>query len=226
MVLYSEGAIKPLSSMLKTYLAAVIRYIHLNPVWARIVRAPEEYPWSSHASYLKPKAVPSMAERREVLREYGPPRSFHEFTLAGNEAALEAFYAAGRQPAGVRDREVSDVGCEEGSSLSREHPRYERGKVRPSVRQVMTVVAKGFGVRASFLRKGRRGMANEARKVAMYLVKPQCDLTLQATATQFGVTNYGVVAWACAQMQAKLAKDVRFKKCVEQVESRIMQQKT
>ena len=59
----------------------------------------------------------------------------------------------------------------------------------------------------------------------MYLVKRQCDLTLQDTAAEFGVISYGVVAWACAQVRAKLANDLRFKKRVEQVESRIMQQK-
>lgn len=35
------------------YLLTVIRYIHLNPVKAAIVRNPEEYRWSSCASYYK-----------------------------------------------------------------------------------------------------------------------------------------------------------------------------
>jgi putative transposase len=34
------------------YFLALLRYIHLNPVKARIVRDPADYPWSSHRAYL------------------------------------------------------------------------------------------------------------------------------------------------------------------------------
>jgi hypothetical protein len=34
------------------YFLAVLRYIHLNPVAARIVTDPARYPWSSHRAYL------------------------------------------------------------------------------------------------------------------------------------------------------------------------------
>ena len=34
------------------YLLELLRYIHLNPVRARIVSTPDEYSWSSHHSYL------------------------------------------------------------------------------------------------------------------------------------------------------------------------------
>jgi len=35
-----------------TYLIALLRYIHLNPVAARIVSKADDYPWSSHRAYL------------------------------------------------------------------------------------------------------------------------------------------------------------------------------
>jgi putative transposase len=35
-----------------TYLLELLRYIHLNPVRARMVAKPEDYPWSSHLTYL------------------------------------------------------------------------------------------------------------------------------------------------------------------------------
>lgn len=34
------------------YLLEVVRYIHMNPVEAGIVRRPDDYPWSSHRDYL------------------------------------------------------------------------------------------------------------------------------------------------------------------------------
>ncbi|HKQ84361.1 MAG TPA: transposase [Steroidobacteraceae bacterium] len=35
-----------------SYLTELLRYIHLNPVRARIVASPDQYPWSSHHAYL------------------------------------------------------------------------------------------------------------------------------------------------------------------------------
>lgn len=40
------------------YLATVVRYIHMNPVKAGLVRAPEEYGWSSCRSYYGKGAYP------------------------------------------------------------------------------------------------------------------------------------------------------------------------
>jgi chromosomal replication initiation ATPase DnaA len=93
------------------------------------------------------------------------------------------------------------------------------------VRQVLQRVAAVFDVEVSAVTRGRRREANDARKVAMYLVKRLCDLTLQETAVHFGVESYGVVGWACAQVRAKQATDQRFKKWVEQVEAFMNQQK-
>jgi len=47
------------------YLLEVVRYIHRNPVKARIVANPEDFPWSSHRAYLG--AAPAWLATGEVL---------------------------------------------------------------------------------------------------------------------------------------------------------------
>ena len=42
-----EGRYKSSPVQTEDYLLACCRYIELNPVWARMVAAPERYPWSS-----------------------------------------------------------------------------------------------------------------------------------------------------------------------------------
>lgn len=41
-----------------SYLLELLRYIHLNPVRARMVEKPDDYPWSSHAVYLGQRDAP------------------------------------------------------------------------------------------------------------------------------------------------------------------------
>ena len=44
-----------------SYLVELIRYIHLNPVRAKLVDLPEDYPWSSHRAYLGADNIPWLA---------------------------------------------------------------------------------------------------------------------------------------------------------------------
>jgi chromosomal replication initiation ATPase DnaA len=110
--------------------------------------------------------------------------------------------------------------------MDREHPRYERVRLRPSVERVLKEVAEAYGVHVQGLLEGQRGVANEARKIGMYLVKRLCDLTLQETAERFRVGSYGVVGWACHGVRLRLEVDRGFKSKVQAIEKKIYQQKT
>ncbi|MFQ5932780.1 MAG: helix-turn-helix domain-containing protein [Nitrospiraceae bacterium] len=98
--------------------------------------------------------------------------------------------------------------------------------VRPSVEQVLRRVAQAYGLPVKDVRTGRRGQEGEARKVATYLVKRCCDLTLQETATRLGVGSYGTIAWACHQVRARRAADRRLRRQVERLEHELNQPKT
>lgn len=43
-----------------SYFLELVRYIHLNPVRAGMVKDPEEYPWSSHNAYLGMESLPCL----------------------------------------------------------------------------------------------------------------------------------------------------------------------
>jgi chromosomal replication initiation ATPase DnaA len=73
---------------------------------------------------------------------------------------------------------------------------------------------------------GNRGRENEARKVAMYLVRRCCDRTLEETAQLFGVRSYGTVGWASHGVQLKVGGQKEFRDRLEKIIQRIYQPKT
>jgi REP-associated tyrosine transposase len=81
------------------YLAELVRYIHLNPVRAKIVRTPEAYPYSSHLAYIGLKE-PGMVDVEPVLRHFGGTKKlarerFGLFVKAGIKGGhREEFYGA------------------------------------------------------------------------------------------------------------------------------------
>ena len=93
------------------YLLELVRYIHLNPVRARVVRDPERYSWTNHLSYLE-DAKEELVDTDLVLVQFGGNKSiarrrYREFILEGLDGAhQEKFYEVKDQRSG-HDRTAS-----------------------------------------------------------------------------------------------------------------------
>ncbi|PIR16525.1 MAG: hypothetical protein COV46_08300 [Deltaproteobacteria bacterium CG11_big_fil_rev_8_21_14_0_20_49_13] len=75
------------------YLVELLRYIHLNPVRARITMSPQDHKWSSHRYYLGNGELPWLATKR-LLAYFGrrpnlARRKMHKFVLEGVPEGLE-----------------------------------------------------------------------------------------------------------------------------------------
>jgi putative transposase len=65
-----QGRYKAILCQSDTYLCRLVRYIHLNPVRAKMVSRPEDYPYSSHGAYLG-RQQPVPVDTDPVLRHFG-----------------------------------------------------------------------------------------------------------------------------------------------------------
>ncbi|SHK36763.1 transposase [Paramaledivibacter caminithermalis] len=75
----------------ESYLLAVLRYIHQNPVQAKIVRKPSEYKWSSYNKYINRYNGKKEALDTAIVDGYFKNRSEYEFymTQLNNDKCLE-----------------------------------------------------------------------------------------------------------------------------------------
>ncbi len=206
----------------EAYLAAVVRYIHLNPVEGGLAKVPQAYPWCSHRDYLAPRRAPAWLEVQEVLSRYRGPRDFHQFVLAGNEKTLTAYYQARRRaPVLGDDRFKAQLEPQRPGRLEA-HPRYERRAVRPSLERIKAAVAQSYGVPLGRLETSRRGVPHEARKMALLLAKEAGDCTLEELARAFGVSP-STVGWACSVLRRERAKSAGVAKRYRQIMATIQQ---
>ena len=94
-----QGRHKAILCQSDRYLAELVRYIHLNPVRARMVTKPEQYPYSSHGAYLGTEAA-GIVDVDPVLRRFGAKKklareAYRKFVAAGrNLGHREEFYLA------------------------------------------------------------------------------------------------------------------------------------
>ena len=69
-----QGRYKAILCDKDAYLLELVRYIHLNPVRAKVVTDPERYPWTGHLSYLG-RVRDGFIEEDFVLAQFGGKKS-------------------------------------------------------------------------------------------------------------------------------------------------------
>ena len=107
---------------------ALVRYIHLNPVRAKLVTRPERYLYSGHNSYLT-NGTAKIVKVPPILKLLGGKKAYERFVLAGiGERHNGAYYAVedqrflGEQGFGEeisRDAEPNDERKEKNRSKQR-----------------------------------------------------------------------------------------------------------
>ena len=84
-----EGRYKALLVDKDNYFLELSRYVHLNPVKARIVQSPEAHPWSSMKHYLKDKA-PDFLHREFTLKSFESVAAYQKFVMEGLENTADS----------------------------------------------------------------------------------------------------------------------------------------
>jgi REP element-mobilizing transposase RayT len=91
-----QGRYKAFLCARETYLLELVRYIHLNPVRAKLVADPADYRWSSHRSYLGMEAG-SGVDVQPVLAQFAAQPSvarqrYREFVGAAQDSTARPEY--------------------------------------------------------------------------------------------------------------------------------------
>ena len=80
-----QGRYKAIVCDKESYLLELTRYIHLNPVRARLVKRPEDWPWSGHRCYLGTVLDP-LIDAGPVMGLLQSPKRYADFVRQGRGA--------------------------------------------------------------------------------------------------------------------------------------------
>lgn len=94
-----------------SYLFALIRYIHLNPVRAALVARPEDFDWSSHAAYVDgscPRWLTTSEVMSRLSADANAARMVYDRLMREEPPADELEYLRGNR---ARDEAPADAGA-------------------------------------------------------------------------------------------------------------------
>ena len=157
----------------------LVRYLHLNPVRARMVRDPSDYLWSSHRAYVGDKAGVGIAVE-EILscwskRKNQAVAAYERFVLDGIKQGHQEDYYQVKEQRYLGDEEFVD----------RVERRVERLEPVFPIR-IVDRISREFGRPArEILGKGRGRIQAELRAIVCYVGREIGGLKLTQAAKVF-----------------------------------------
>lgn len=206
------------------YFLEVSRYIHLNPVRAKLVDAPESWRWSSCPGYLAARHGLDWVCYGRVLGEFGrrggqARRSYGRFLRAGLEESPPSPFAQAVGGLIVGKSLFVDRVCRLilGTADDRDVPQLKQLRRRPDLAAIAQSVAAHFGVERGRWTVGRRS-DDAARAVAAYLARRRFGYPAGETATALGYWDHSGVGRAVRRVE-QAGSDLR--QTVERLERKL-----
>jgi putative transposase len=211
----------------ETYLTRLSRYIHLNPVVAKMALLPEEYEWSSYGAYMKLSKKPKWLYCDEILLYFGSKikeqrmTNYHAFTKEGvDDDLLEKISSKKTQFILGSDKFIKSIAKRITPQETTEIPGQNQliKLLQPSLSTIERVTCSYFKVEAKDLTEPRQCLGNMPRRVAIYLAAKNTDYQHSVIANFFcNIGCYGV-----SQLYRRLIKDqerdLMLSKIIEEIE--------
>ena len=205
-----QGRFKAILIDADAYLKQLSRYIHLNPVKAKIVASPGQYRWSSYSAFTGKQARPIFLETDWLLSTFGKSKkeaikNYIDFVEEIDISSLEN--PSKNLTAGLILGDTDFINWVKDTFLSgrkddKEMPQLKKLKPLISEEIVVEQVAKAYNCNADFiLQKGRK--RNKAREVAIYFARDLTGLSCKDLGSYFG----GVSGALITTMHHRIAKE-------------------
>ncbi len=204
-----QGRYKAIVCDKDEYLLTLVRYIHQNPVRAKMVRNAEDYPYSGHRSYAKGR-VTKIVDPRLVLEMLGGQRAYRGFLEEGvGEGHREDYYR-------VEDQRF--LGSTEfGERLKRRVKEENSSKPKWPLREVFRMVARTVGVEPKILGGADRAWEIfKTRALVGYVLIRRLGYSLREVSLCLG-RDVATVSSLVSRFSARLTKDEELKKQVKRI---------
>ena len=210
-----QGRYKAILIDADEYLHHLSRYIHLNPVRAKMVKDPIAYKWSSYRCFIGKEKKPKWLETGFILADFGNSRA-----KAQKEYKRFVEEGIGREDVKIKD------GVYKGIILGREgfieeiKKRFIDGKedkAVPVIRDIQRESEMGKEEMEKIVRTEIEG-EKEIRKITIYLLKKYTHKRLEEIAGSYENITYSGVSVLYKRVEERRKRDRRFDKMIGRIE--------
>ncbi len=214
-----QGRYKSILIEADQYLDHLSRYIHLNPVRAKIVKNPQDYPWSSYQYFLRKKAPEKWLEPLFILSNFGKKAkeassAYRDFVLEGRgrEKEIQSYI-----------KENTHHGLILGSNNFSQniYDKYIKRKKDTEI-PVTRCFQKDNGLTKERVESIVRNIVKDEakiRKFTIYTLKRYTQKTLKEISASYKGIGYTGVSILCKRLEEKRKKDKNTGRAIAKIES-------
>jgi REP element-mobilizing transposase RayT len=208
-----QGRYKAIVCEKDPYLLTLIRYIHLNPVRAKLVKQPDAYLYSGHTTYLTGRAT-AILDPVPGLAVFGGVAAYRKFVREGMGEGHQADYYA------VADQRFLGTVrfIDEWQARLTDGP---APRPRQNLAHALQVVAAGLGADVVQLRSADRSWAvSRQRTLAAYLLIRRGGYRLREVAATLH-RDPATVSTLLTRFAARLAEEPSTQRDIERLVNRV-----
>jgi len=217
-----RGRYKSIMVDADSYLLQLVRYIHRNPVRAGLTDRLDRYAWSSHKGYVSTAKKWDWLHKEFVLAMFTATKaerlkSYRQFVSMEDSKEITNVFQKKRWPS-VLGAEDFVNSIRERFFLQKADDEVPQSKeLAPDPGKIKTAVCQTYRITERDLLVSRRGVFNEPRNVAIYLMRRVRGDSLRDIAEQFQITKYSSVSSTIERMKVLLSKDRKLRVRVEKL---------
>ncbi|MBI4774505.1 MAG: transposase [Deltaproteobacteria bacterium] len=205
-----------------SYLLQLVRYIHRNPLRAELVDRLEAYKWSSHRGYLSRAKGWSWLHKAYVLsmlsaRPRGRLEAYRNFMRLEDQATLLGVFNQKKWPS-ILGSEGFIGQIKERFFPGKTHDEVSQSRdLAPEPERIKQVVCAFYQVDENRLMVSKRGVFNEPRNMAIYLMRRLRGAGLNEIGKEFDMHKYSSVSSVIERMNVQISRDPDVRKRVDKL---------
>lgn len=216
-----RGRYKAIIIQAEEYLTQVVKYVHQNPLKAKIINNLNNYKWSSHPLYLKGKSDSEWLDINNLLAYFSGRKKeaiikYKEFMDIGLDDEVIKFYSKKAQSSIFGDSGFVEmikerfVKSDKVSTLEIKEKREILGEGK--VKTINKLICNKFNIEESMLFQTRRGEENMPRLFAISLSRELSGLSFPEIAKRYKIKSYKTVASSNFRLNERMKKSRKIKK--------------
>ena len=223
-----QGRFKAILIDADEYLKHLSRYIHLNPVRAKMVSLPSKYQWSSYSALIGKLKAPPFHKTDWLLSNFGKSkkearRNYQDFVEGMDLKTIENPH--NQITEGFILGDLDFVNWVKETFLSsrqdeKEIPQLKKLKPKVKLDTVVEAVCEEFDcTNEQIITKGRKN--NKAREAAIHIARDLSGMSCKDLGLYFGGVSGALITIMYNRIREQAARKRRLKRRIEKVKKRI-----
>ena len=209
-----------------SHLLQLVRYIHKNPVKAGIVKDMPNYEWSSYKGYLSYAKKWNWLHKDCIFSMISPKKRvrlkpFIEFMQKDDSEEVERLFSLKKLPSFFDPESFITAIKEKYYFKKKSYEVPESKSLAPTSDTIISSVCEYYGVSFNELLITRRGIFNESRNIAVYLLRQIRGENLNNIGELFNIKTYSTVSSILRRVSKLKKHDRKFKKQIEKMQNSI-----